>query len=112
MTDFKALFKQAVEAGASDIHLHAGRRPVIRVNGSLKRVSEEPVAPGEMHAQITQMLPDHLKGQMSAQGARGLDFSFTDCNHGRVDFESSVPGYGSGHMDLTRITQIAGLACP
>ena len=41
-----------------------------------------------------------------------LDFSFTDCNHGRVDFESSVPGYGSGHMDLTRITQIAGLACP
>jgi plastocyanin len=41
-----------------------------------------------------------------------LKFSFTDCNHGRVDFTSSTPGYGEGHMDLTRLTQPAGLACP
>jgi hypothetical protein len=40
-----------------------------------------------------------------------LTFSFTDCNHGRVDF-TSVVGYGSGHMDLTRLTQPAGLTCP
>jgi hypothetical protein len=40
-----------------------------------------------------------------------LTFMFTDCNHGRVDFDS-VAGYGSGHMDLTRLTQPAGLACP
>jgi plastocyanin len=41
-----------------------------------------------------------------------LVFSFTDCNHGRVDFNSSVTGYGQGHMDLTRITQIDTLSCP
>ena len=41
-----------------------------------------------------------------------LKFSFTDCNHGRVDFTSSTPGYGEGHMDLTRLTRPAGLACP
>jgi plastocyanin len=41
-----------------------------------------------------------------------LTFTFTDCNHGRVDFASDVPGYGSGHMDLTRLTQPAGLSCP
>jgi hypothetical protein len=41
-----------------------------------------------------------------------LVFTFTDCNHGRVDFTSSVAGYGEGHMDLTRITQPAGLSCP
>jgi len=41
-----------------------------------------------------------------------LVFTFSDCNHGRVDFTSSVAGYGEGHMDLTRITQPAGLACP
>ena len=28
------------------------------------------------------------------------------------DFTSSVPGYGNGHMDLTRLTQPAGLTCP
>ena len=41
-----------------------------------------------------------------------LTFTFTDCNHGRVDFTSSVTGYGAGHMDLTRLTQPAGLTCP
>jgi len=41
-----------------------------------------------------------------------LVFTFTDCNHGRVDFTSSVAGYGQGHMDLVRITQPEGLSCP
>jgi hypothetical protein len=41
-----------------------------------------------------------------------LTFTFTDCNHGRVDFDSTAPGYGRGSMNLTRLTQPAGLACP
>ncbi len=40
-----------------------------------------------------------------------LTFTFTDCNNGRVDF-SSVAGYGTGSMNLTRLTQPAGLSCP
>jgi plastocyanin len=40
-----------------------------------------------------------------------LTFTFTDCNHGRVDF-NSVLGYGTGSMNLTRLTQPAGLICP
>ena len=40
-----------------------------------------------------------------------LTFQFTDCNHGEVSFTTSGP-YGNGHMDLTRLTQPAGLACP
>jgi N-acetylneuraminic acid mutarotase len=39
-----------------------------------------------------------------------LTFTFTDCNHGRVDF-NSVNGYGTGSMNLTRLTQPAGLTC-
>jgi hypothetical protein len=39
-----------------------------------------------------------------------LTFTFTDCNHGRVDFNSGL-GYGSGSMNLLRLTQPAGLAC-
>ena len=40
-----------------------------------------------------------------------LSFTFSDCNHGRVDF-SSVAGYGAGSMNLTRLTQPLGLGCP
>jgi len=40
-----------------------------------------------------------------------LAFRFSDCNHGHVDWTSSVPGYGSGAMDLVRLTLPAGLEC-
>jgi plastocyanin len=41
-----------------------------------------------------------------------LTFQFTDCNHGEVTFDSAMPGYGSGHMNLVRLTQPAGVTCP
>jgi len=40
-----------------------------------------------------------------------LTFTFSDCNHGTVDFTSTL-GYGSGSMNLTRLTMPAGLSCP
>jgi len=40
-----------------------------------------------------------------------LTLTFTDCTHGRIDF-NSVRGYGSGSMNLLRLTQPAGLTCP
>jgi plastocyanin len=41
-----------------------------------------------------------------------MTFTFTDCSHGRVDFDSERPGYGSGHMDLVRLTTPVGVTCP
>ena len=40
-----------------------------------------------------------------------LTFTFTDCDHGTVDFNSLL-GFGAGSMNLTRLTQPAGLTCP
>jgi len=39
-----------------------------------------------------------------------LTLTFIDCNYGRVDFNSIV-GYGSGFMNLTRLTQPLGSSC-
>ena len=41
-----------------------------------------------------------------------LTLTFTDCDHGKVDFASTTAGYGSGSMNLTRLTQPSGLSCP
>jgi hypothetical protein len=42
-----------------------------------------------------------------------LTLTFSDCNHGRIDFagngDSSI--WGVGHMDLTRLTSPAGIDC-
>ena len=40
-----------------------------------------------------------------------LKFTFTDCNHGKVEF-AAPSAYGTGSMNLTRLTQPAGLTCP
>jgi len=40
-----------------------------------------------------------------------LTFTFTDCTHGRVDFDATTSGYGTGHMDLERITTPVGVTC-
>ncbi len=40
-----------------------------------------------------------------------LTLTFTDCNNGRVDFNSPVAGYGVGSMMLSRLTLPDGLTC-
>ena len=39
-----------------------------------------------------------------------LKFTFTDCDHGKVEF-ASISAYGAGSMNLTRLTQPSGHAC-
>lgn len=36
---------------------------------------------------------------------------FTGCNRGRIDYTSSLSGFGTGSMELTRLTLPAGLTC-
>lgn len=58
-------------------------------------------------------IPDFDPTQYSLMHWGTLMFQFSDCNHGRVDFtaNNSFGNYGSSHMDLTRLTMPAGLAC-
>lgn len=41
-----------------------------------------------------------------------LSLRFSDCNHGTLDWASTVPGYGSGSLPIIRVTLPAGLSCP
>jgi hypothetical protein len=55
-------------------------------------------------------IPNFDPSQIVRNAWGTLIFTFSDCNHGTVDF-SSVLGYGTGSMNLTRLTQPAGLTC-
>jgi len=57
-------------------------------------------------------IPNFDPGRVAHKAWGTLVFTFTDCNHGRVDFSSPVAGFGSGSMELRRLTQPLGLACP
>jgi len=41
-----------------------------------------------------------------------LTFTFSDCNHGTASWNSTMPGYGSGTIPISRVTSIQGTACP
>jgi plastocyanin len=41
-----------------------------------------------------------------------LTLRFSDCNHGTLDWASSVPGYAIGSLPILRVTLPAGLSCP
>jgi hypothetical protein len=41
-----------------------------------------------------------------------ITFTFTGCNAGTASWESTLSGYASGSMPITRLTQIKGTACP
>ena len=56
-------------------------------------------------------IPNFDSNQVVRNAWGTLTFTFTDCDHGKVDF-NSIAGYGTGSMNLTRLTQPAGLACP
>ena len=56
-----ALLEQAVVSGASDLHLHSGARLRMRIDGSLREVSENPVGPGTSERLIEEVLtPEQL----------------------------------------------------
>jgi hypothetical protein len=41
-----------------------------------------------------------------------LTFTFSDCDHATVNWSSSLPGYGSGSLPLSRLSHIEGTVCP
>ena len=77
-----------------------------------------PVANNQATLQATQIVgsgarfpPSFDPSNIQTQSWGALTFTFSDCNHGHVDWSSSIPEYVSGGMDLTRLTQPAGVAC-
>jgi twitching motility protein PilT len=61
------------ERGASDLHLSTGERPILRVDGELVRMEEEPVLTGDsLWALLRPLMPDRLE----AEWERGHDVDF------------------------------------
>jgi twitching motility protein PilT len=68
------LLRKAAELGASDLHIHAGARPVFRIHGELL-ASRFPVLTPEQCGEFARALMDEAKwAQFNAR--RDLDFSY------------------------------------
>ena len=81
------LLEQVIELGASDLHLTAGARPTVRVNGRLGQLEDYPVLlPAETQAMIYAILTQRQRERLEAE----LEL---DCAHalpGRARFRLNV----------------------
>jgi pilus retraction protein PilT len=54
--DMKAILRAAMEKGASDVHLTAGRRPIIRIDGHLELLSDMPLSDTDMRILLNSVM--------------------------------------------------------
>jgi twitching motility protein PilT len=70
-----ALLKQAVERGASDIHLKVGSRPIVRIDGDLRQLDEfEPLKPDDTQTFAEEMFTARAGEVFKQKGA--TDFAY------------------------------------
>lgn len=79
MKSIKAYLKEAVEAGASDVHIVGGEKPMMRVSGELQDMNTTVLASKECETQILGLLSPAQKKQFAE--ALELDISYEQDDH-------------------------------
>jgi len=79
------LLRQAVEMGASDLHLKAGRAPTVRVDGTLEPLGEPPVTALDTIAIANELMPDWRQEAFSTRGELDFAIEFADVGRFRVN---------------------------
>jgi twitching motility protein PilT len=72
--DIHALLHEALRQGASDLHLAAGRPPMLRVHGDLRSLGQTPLAPAAVQALLQPLLRAAPQGQEQGQAPHDQDF--------------------------------------
>jgi twitching motility protein PilT len=73
--DLNALLRRAVDAGASDLHLKAGKAPSVRVDGTITTLDVPPLSDEDLAGALRQIAPNRV-ADFEASGE--LDLAYTD----------------------------------
>lgn len=87
--DFDSFVKNAVLNGASDIHLSAGNRPAVRINGKICFDESEPVL-------TQQAVTDCIEAVLSPEAFQKF------CKTGDADASANINNYGRFRINAFR----------
>ena len=92
MATIDAFFNMIVELGASDLHLMAGRKPMIRLNGEIERIDYPAFDKDDLKKILYEITPDQKIKQFEETG--DIDFAYELPNTGRfrVNFFNQLTG--------------------
>ncbi len=75
------LLETCIKRGASDLHLHVGRPPTLRLHGRLRPLETKVLEPEDTIALMKSITPERAQQELQEQG--GTDFGFEFGNAGR-----------------------------
>ena len=84
--NYKIVLQQAVQMGASDLHLKVGRAPMARLNGELNPLELPPLRPEDLKSIGEQICPPKQKREFDAEK--------------EADFAIGVPGIGRFRVNM------------
>ncbi|MCD4823441.1 MAG: PilT/PilU family type 4a pilus ATPase, partial [Phycisphaerae bacterium] len=90
------LLETCIKSGASDLHCHVNRPPVLRLRGKLRTLETKVLQPEDTVALMKQITPERNQQELQEQG--GTDFGFEFGNKGR--FRTAVFKQ-NGNISLT-----------
>ena len=96
MIQIDKLLQFVVAKNASDLHLHVGRPPVVRLHGRLQSLETEVLTPEETAGLMRSITPDRNQQELEDVGSTDFGFSFQDKARFRVAVFRQ-----KGHMSLS-----------
>ncbi len=78
------LLETCIRVNASDIHLHVGRPPVLRVDGGLRPLETKSLEPDDTTALMKSVTPERNQQELQEEGGTDYGFAFGDKGRFRV----------------------------
>lgn len=69
MPDLNELLQLLFDRDGSDLHLHVGQPPIVRIHGALQRTEFDPLGPEESEGLTLPLLSDNQRRELDATGA-------------------------------------------
>ena len=78
------LLETCVKRNASDLHLHVGRPPVLRIHGRLRSLKTQVLEPADTVALMKGVAPERCQQELQEEGGSDFGFAFGDKGRFRV----------------------------
>jgi len=90
------LLETCVKSGASDLHIHVGRPPTLRLHGRLRPLETKVLEPEDTIAMMKAITPERSQQELQEQGGTDFGFEFSD----KARFRTAVY-QERGHIAMT-----------
>ncbi len=83
-----------VDEGASDLHLHVGQPPCLRISGNMTPVDGTPLQPEDTEQLMMAITPEAKQAKLKTEGSADFAFAFLDKARFRVNTFRAKGHYG------------------